>query len=154
MRVYRIEREKYLSDTLRGIGAAMNEGFRWNSLHTYMVYSSESRALAMLEISVHLDLNEDMPVDRYFVEIEIPGDVEILELPAAVLPEHWDAKPPIRETQLIGDDFIAQKQGAVLRVPSAIVQQEFNYLINPNHPDAEKIRVASVVRLVFDNRLR
>lgn len=154
MRLYRIEREKHLDDTLRGTGAAMSEGFRWNSLYTYMVYSSESRALAMLEISVHLDLSEDLPADRYFVEIEIPDDMEILELPIAMLPDNWDAKPPVGETRFIGDDFVAQGQGAVLKVPSAIVRQEFNYLINPHHPDTKRIRVISAERLVFDERLR
>ncbi len=139
MRVYRIEREKYLETTLDGSGAALSEGFRWNSLNTYLVYTSESRALAMLEVSVHLDLSEDMPTDRHYVEIEIPDIIPILELKTDDLPGLWDSKPPILETQFIGDDFVKEKSAAVLKVPSSIVQQEFNYLINPNHPDADKI---------------
>lgn len=153
MRVYRIEREKYLSDTLKGNGAARNDGFRWNSLYTYMVYTSQSRALALLEVSVHLDLNEDLPRDRYFVEIEIPDDLDVMELRTDFLPDNWNAKPPVRDTQYIGDDFIAEGLGAILKVPSAIVQQEFNYLINPNHVDAQKIRVVAVEQFVFDSRL-
>ncbi len=153
MRVYRIEREKYLSRTLSGIGAAMNEGFRWNSLHTYLAYTSGSRALALLEVSVHLDLSEDLPADRFVVEIEIPSDIQILQLPDDSLPDNWDARPPGRATQLIGDGFVVQRQGAVLRVPSVIVSQEYNYLINPDHPDARKIRVISTAPLVFDGRL-
>lgn len=69
MIVYRIEREKYLNTTLQGIGASMSEGYRWNSLNTRMVYTAESRALATLEVSAHLDLNEDLPIDRYYVVI-------------------------------------------------------------------------------------
>lgn len=141
MRVYRIEREKYLHTTLKGIGAAFTEGYRWNSLHTYLVYTSESRALAMLEVSVHLDLSEDLPTDRYFVEIDIPDNVEIMELSIADLPENWDARPPVMETQYIGDDFVNGNSAAVLKVPSCIVPSESNYLINPNHPDSKSITI-------------
>jgi RES domain-containing protein len=80
MRVFRIEREKYLESTLKGIGAAMTDGYRWNSINTYLVYTADSRALATLEVSVHLDLSEDLPIDRFYVEIEIPDDIQILEL--------------------------------------------------------------------------
>lgn len=74
MRVYRVERKKYLKSTLKGIGASLAEGFRWNSLNTFLVYSSESGALATLEVSVHLDLSEDLPRDRFYVEIDIPNN--------------------------------------------------------------------------------
>jgi RES domain-containing protein len=154
MKVYRIEREKYLNTTLQGVGAALTEGYRWNSLNTYLVYTAESRALATLEVSVHLDFLEDLPTDRFYVEIEIPDDIEILELTIDQLPENWDSKPPILETQFIGDDFVSQKNAAVLKVPSAIVPPEFNYLINPNHPDADKIKVISTKRLQFDKRFK
>lgn len=154
MKVFRIEREKYLESTLEGIGAASTEGYRWNSLNTYLVYTAESRALATLEVSVHLDLSEDLPTDRYYVEIDIPDDIIIFEINIEDLPDGWDSKPPILETQYIGDDFVKEKNAAVLKVPSSIVQQEFNYLINPNHPDAEKITVVSTTYFKFDNRLQ
>jgi RES domain-containing protein len=70
------------------------------------------------------------------------------------LPENWDAKPPILETQLTGDDFVISNSAAVLKVPSAIVPPEFNYLINPNHPNANKITVLSKTPLTFDQRLK
>lgn len=154
MRVYRIEREKYLATTLTGTGAAVTEGYRWNSLNTRLVYTSESRALAMLEVSVHLDLSEDLPADRFYVEIDIPDDVTVLELARKDLPDNWDARPPALETQYIGDDFVTQNAAAVLKVPSCIVPPEFNYLINPNHPDFKKITVVATERLSFDERLR
>ncbi|HEV7349785.1 RES family NAD+ phosphorylase [Telluribacter sp.] len=154
MRVYRIEREKYLDLTLKGIGAALTEGYRWNSLNTYLVYTAESRALATLEVSVHLDLSEDLPTDRYYVEIDIPDDVDLLELSSEDLPENWDASPPILETQFIGDDFVQENSAAVLKVPSCLVPPEFNYLINPNHSDAKKITVISIAPLRFDQRLK
>lgn len=154
MRVFRIEREKYLKTTLKGIGAALTEGYRWNSLNTYLVYTAESRALATLELSVHLDLNEDLPTDRYLVEIDIPEEIKISELKLVDLPESWDAKPPILETQFIGDDFVLNSEVAVLKVPSSIIPQEFNYLINPKHPDAKKIKVITRTHFIFDERLK
>ncbi|MFM9827101.1 RES family NAD+ phosphorylase [Flavobacterium sp.] len=154
MRVYRIEREKYLETTLKGIGAALTEGYRWNSMNTYLVYTAESRALATLEVSAHLDFSQDLPTDRFYIEIEIPLSVEIVELKIDELPENWDSKPPILETQYVGDDFVTQINAAVLKVPSSIIPYEYNYLINPNHPDSKKIKVISTQRLVFDGRLR
>jgi RES domain-containing protein len=154
MRVYSIEREKYLDTTLKGIGAAFTEGYRWNSLRTYLVYTSESRALAMLEVSVHLDLSEDFPTDRYFVEIDIPNNVEIMELSIADLPENWHERPSVIETQYIGDEFVYGNSAAVLKVPSCIVPSESNYLINPNHPDSKSITIVTSTPLSFDQRFK
>ena len=154
MRVFRIEREKYLETSLKGTGAALTEGFRWNSLNTQLVYTAESRALAILEVSVHLDFNEDLPTDRYYVEIDIPDDVLILEIRINDLPSNWDLKPPSLETQFIGDDFVNDSEVAVLKVPSCIVPPESNYLINPNHPDAKRITVISKQKLTFDSRFK
>ena len=154
MRVFRIEREQYLDTTLAGIGAANTEGYRWNSLNTFLVYTAESRALATLEISVHIDLHEDLPTDRFYVEIDIPDDIEILILDNNDLPDNWDAKPPGLETQYIGDDFVKANDTSILKVPSSIVTPEFNYLINPGHPDSARIKVVSTQRLQFDQRFR
>lgn len=154
MRVYRIEREKYLDTTLTGIGASLTEGYRWNSINTHIVYTAESRALAMLEVSVHLDLSEDLPTDRYYVEIEIPEDVEVIEVNMEDLPLNWDAKPPALATQYIGDDFVKQNIAPVLKVPSSIVPEEYNFLINPNHPDSKNIKVIETKTLRFDKRLK
>ncbi len=154
MKVYRIEREKYLQVALKGIGASMAKGYRWNSINTRLVYTAESRALATLEISVHLDLNEDLPTDRYYVEIDIPDDVTILEVKIEDLPEGWNAKPPTIMTQTIGDDFVNQNEAAVLKVPSSIVPQEFNYLINPNHTDSKRIKIIGKAIMHFDQRFK
>lgn len=154
MKVFRVEREKYLETTLEGIGAASTEGYRWNSLNTYLVYTAETRALATLEVFVHLDLSEDLPTDRHYIEINVPDDIDILELKKEDLPDGWDSKPPILETQYIGDDFVKEKIAAVLKVPSSIVQQEFNYLVNPNHPDSKKISVVLITPFQFDSRFQ
>jgi len=154
MRVYRIERKRYLSTTLEGIGASLSSGFRWNSQYTRLVYTAESRALSMLEVAVHLDWSEDFPNDRYFVEIDIPDDILILAVQSQDLPVDWDSKPPVKTTQYIGDTFVQRHEAVVLKVPSAIVPFEYNYLINPLHPDARRIRVVQSTRMVFDERFR
>ena len=154
MIVYRIEREKYLETTLRGLGASLSSGFRWNSLNTQLVYTSQSRALATLEVSVHLDLSEDLPNDRYYVLIEIPDSLPILEVYIEDLPLNWDSKPPIKSTQVIGDDFVFFNDAAVLKVPSSIVAEEYNYLLNPNHPDFTKIKVVKTHKMLFDSRIK
>lgn len=154
MVVFRIEREKYLNTTLLGIGASMTEGYRWNSLNTLIVYTADSRALATLEVSVHLDLSEDLPSDRFYVEIQIPDEITIQEVNLNDLPPEWNSKPPTLITQTIGDDFVYYNEAAVLKVPSAIVPQEFNYLINPNHEDASKIKILSTKKMSFDSRFK
>jgi RES domain-containing protein len=153
MKVFRIERKKYLKETLSGKGASLSDGMRWNSMHTRMVYTAQSRALAMLEIAVHLDLNEDLPNDRLLIELEIPDQVKIKHLDLKSLPDDWDAKPPGITTQLFGDEFVSAQEFAIMRVPSSIVPEEFNFLINPLHPDARKIKVIGHKPLQLDPRL-
>lgn len=154
MVVFRIERQKYLETTLTGIGASMTHGYRWNSFNTRMIYTAESRALATLEVAVHLDLSEDLPTDRFYVGIEIPDNIKILEVKLEDLPADWNNKPPTTTTQIIGDDFVKYNEAAVLKVPSSIVPQEYNYLINPNHPDAKFIKVVNMSIMSFDRRLK
>ena len=76
----------------------MTKGYRWNSLNTKLVYTAESRALATLEVSVHLDLSEDLPSDRYYVEIEIPDEITVFEVNIEDLPADWDSKLPTIST--------------------------------------------------------
>ena len=154
MRVYRIEQGKYLDTTLKGIGAAKTEGYRWNSPDTYIVHTASSRALATMGVAVHLDLSEDLPTDRFYVEIDIPEDIEILELETTDLPHDWDNRPPVLKTQIIGDSFLESNEFAVLRVPSSIVPPEYNYLINSNHGDASRIQVVSTEPMRFDKRIK
>lgn len=153
MWVFRIVREKYLDSVLSGMGAQLSSGFRWNSLGTPMVYTAGTRSLAMLEIAVHLDLAEDLPGDRYMVEIEIPEKISVLSLATTDLPKNWDAKPPENLTRSIGDDFVRTGVGCILRVPSSIIHQEFNYLINPLHVDLGRVKNIQKKAFHFDERL-
>ena len=153
MRVFRIEKEKYLNQALSGKGAALSPRNRWNGFGTFMVYTAHSRALALLELAVHLDFIESPIADRHFVEIDIPDNLQIVELTVDVLPKNWQASPPGNETQQVGDHFVIQQQAAVLKVPSSIVPQEFNYLINPLHKHAGRITKISQEIIRIDHRL-
>lgn len=153
MTVFRIERRKYLEHTLLGLGAKQSRGFRWNSFGTALVYAGESRALAILEIAVHLDIAADLPTDRVMVEIHVPDSVFIQRLSRKELPEGWNAKPPTTTTQWIGDEFVKRGEAAILKIPSAIISQEYNYLINPLHSDAKMLRVDKHYPFQLDERL-
>jgi len=78
--------------------------------------------------------------------------VKIYKLKVSDLPDNWNSKPPQMVTQFIGDDFIHKADAAVLKVPSIIVPIENNYLINPKHPDASRIKVVSTNPFLFNDR--
>jgi RES domain-containing protein len=150
MRVYRICKAQYAHD-LSGTGAERTGG-RWNKRGTPMVYTSGSRALCVAEIAVHLPLGI-IPKDFMVLTIEIPDSLPIGEIFESKLPKDWNSIPHGEETQETGEDFCRKLKYAVLKVPSAVVEGEFNFLINPRHPDAAKIRVKEVKPFSFDPRL-
>lgn len=150
MKVYRLSRKKY-SEELSGKGAAMVGG-RWNSRGTEIIYTAESRALAMAEVAVHLTL-ATMPDDFVMVEIEIPDDIQFSEIRKTGLPKNWNAFPYILKSQEVGDDFVKKEEFCLLKVPSAVVPGDHNYLINPKHPYFKKIKISAVEDFPFDARL-
>lgn len=150
MIVFRLGKEKYKND-LSGIGAEKFGG-RWNSKGVRMVYTSQSRALANLEVAVHLTLKL-VPKDYYLTSIEIPDEL-ILDYPEKKLQgKNWKTHPPSSFTQAEGDKFVKTGQKLVLKVPSAIVQGDYNFLINPLHADISKVKVLSSELFSFDKRL-
>ncbi|EDM43636.1 hypothetical protein SCB49_08598 [unidentified eubacterium SCB49] len=149
MRVFRLSRKKY-AKTLSGKGAALF-GNRWNSKGVEMIYTAESRALAMAEVAVHLSIAR-LPKDYMMLEIEIPTSVSICELKKRPK-KGWNDNPPTSISQELGDDFIRDAACAVLKVPSAVVQGDFNYLMNPYHLDFKKIKIVSSVAFPFDTRM-
>ena|SRR5690606_5934819 len=150
MRVFRLSRKIYAND-LSGRGAAIF-GNRWNSKGVEMVYSAQGRALAMAEVLVHLSL-EDLPEDYMMVALDIPSSIKIEEIFLKNLDTDWNIHPPTSQTQKIGDKFIDDKKFCVLKVPSAVVKGDFNFLINPNHPEIKKIKIIEVVEFPFDKRI-
>lgn len=149
MIVFRLSKAKFAND-LSGRGAEIAGG-RWNSKGVRMLYCSASRALCTTEIAVHTPLG-NIPSDYHIISIKIP-DTRILELPATKLPKDWQAFPHSLSTQQVGDTFVRQNKFLVLRVPSAVVQGDFNYLVNPAHPDFLKVKIVKTQEFTFDKRL-
>jgi len=150
MIVYRLSKKKYAAD-LSGRGAE-KAGGRWNSNGLPMVYTSESRALCTTEIAVHSPLG-NIPTDYYLTTIEIPPIAGILEIKQAGLPKDWKAIPHSNSTQLIGDKFLSENKYLVLKVPSVVVQGDFNYLLNPAHRLFSKVKITKTELFEFDERL-
>ena len=149
--VWRLVREKHAATAFSGVGAAKTAG-RFNSLGTPVVYTSDSYALAMLEVRVHVATFRGMR-DRVAISAEIDDDmVEVLE--ASDLPADWRERPAPTSTQALGDAWVASARSAVLRVPSVVVPEQAKTLLNPAHPDFGRIRIGTPTALVLDPRLR
>ena len=148
MIVYRIANEEY-KDDISGNGAAIN-GSRWNSRGVRMLYTSEFISLCILESLVHLKQNY-IPGSQYLLQIEFPLPDDSREISLKKIREHWNKE--ITYTQWIGDEFIKNNETLVLKVPSAIVPQEHNFLINTLHKDFKKVKIISTELLELDKRL-
>lgn len=149
MIVFRLAMEQFIHD-LSGEGATQAGG-RWNSVGTRIIYTSSSRALCTAELAVHLPLGI-LPTDYAIASIEVPGNA-IHELDKKELPSDWNSLPPANTTRKIGDDFIQDGRHLCLRVPSAVVEGDHNYLLNPVHPMMSEIKILSVEPYRFNKRL-
>lgn len=150
VRGWRIFKPKHARRTFSGDGARLYGG-RWNSHGVAMIYVAGSQSLAALEMLVHLSSAE--VVAKYRI-CPVEFDEAFAEqLVIATLPARWRADPPPKALQKIGDQWIREARSAVLRVPSAIVPEEFNYLINPSHRNFGRIRIGKHVPFRFDPRL-
>ena len=117
-----------------------------------VVYLAESAALAMLETLIHFELAPDeIPADFQLLEIQCPDDVGIMSLQTSRLPEGWRNERPL--TQRLGTEWLQLRSSALLRVPSAIVPNSFNYLFNPLHDQAGRVSIRSSQRHPYDARL-
>ena len=148
---YRIVAPKWSDTALSGVGAKKFGG-RWNSPGRSLVYLGGSRALSALELLVHLTTPMSRAKIYHLVQVEIPNDL-ISPYPSQVLPLTWRDVPAGRKTQEIGDDWLAAQGKLVLQVPSVLIPQEYNLLLNPEHEDFDKIISSEPVRFSFDKRL-
>lgn len=146
---WRIVKEKYADSAFGGEGAAKTGG-RWNSRGRKLVYSSGSLSLAALELLVHLN----PPVRFRWVARSCEFDPRLVEtFPSGRLPSEWRRVPAPQEVREIGDAWLAESRSAVLAVPSVVVPREWNYLLNPAHPDFRKIELGAPEPFSFDSRL-
>ena len=147
MIVFRIANEKYSSD-LSGEGASLYGG-RWNSVGLKVLYTSQYISLTILESMVHLR-TDLIPSSQFLLSIEVP-EKDIITISTSKIKEGWANEPGY--SQWIGDQFINGNQGLVLKVPSAIVPEECNFLINPLHRDFKKVKLNFTEPLRLDKRL-
>lgn len=149
MRAFRLCRANYPAYDGEG---ARRVGGRWNSKGTRVLYMSENRSLAVLEILVHLSAS--IP-DRYVLGgAGIPDDVAVEILDERRLPANWSTLDPREQelTRQIGDEWVVQQRSAILSLPS-VISGERNYILNPSHADFERIVFAEPVPFRFDMRL-
>ena len=150
MEVYRIAKSAYSTDQT-GLGARLY-GARWNRKGTGLVYTSESRALASLEFLVHVPLSL-VPSDLKMISIDIPKGLSLEQVSPADLPANWRSSPAPTALAEFGSTWAKSNRSLLLRVPSAIIDKEFNILINPNHPDRGKITIHEIEDFEIDSRL-
>jgi RES domain-containing protein len=148
MRAWRLTRAVHASDPLSGRGAAI-AGNRWNSPGTRVAYAASSRALAALEMLVHVT-RETVPPDLVFVPIDLP---DRLVVEATGIPGDWADLPYGPNARRFGDRWVAERRSLGLLVPSVVVPAERSVLVNPQHRAIGRVRIGPVEVFAFDQRL-
>jgi len=105
-----------------------------------------------LEVLVHVD-RSTAPVDLVQVEIDVPDNLEILRTQIRMLPENWQSYPAPTGLRRRGDDWLLAASTPVLQVPSSVIPEESNFLLNPQHADARKFTIVSAREFAYDLRL-
>jgi RES domain-containing protein len=152
LHAYRIVHGDFVDSAWTGLGARQNGG-RWNSPGRPAVYLASTRSLCMLELMVHLDDYAALELPYLVAEVAIPEDL-VTVLPPAELPSDWNAWPHPASTRLRGDQWLDARRTPALCVPSVVTPAELNYVLNPLHPDFERIQRGDFEPIRFDPRLR
>jgi RES domain-containing protein len=135
---------------LSGVGGR-KAGARWHTAGSRIVYLAESPMAALVETLVHLEVESEETPDFYtLLKISVPNGLAIQSLNP---PAGSDWEHDLELTRRMGDAWLVSLETPLARVPSVLAPQTWNYLLNPEHPDAKKIEVAEVIRERFDNRL-
>ena len=150
IKAWRIVKAAYKNKAFTGDGARMYGG-RWNSKGVPVIYTAGSLALASIEMVVNLPSPKLL---ESFVRIPVRFNSKLVEEHlSADFPANWNSRPISPYTRSIGDKWIKEQRSVVLKVPSVVVPEEFNYLLNPMHPDFKKLEVGKPVVYHFDPRL-
>jgi len=147
MIVYRLSNIKYAS-TLSSSGAAN----RWNRLFKFVIHCSENISLCALELLAHT--NGIRPAGEFkIMEIEISDQSDMKFVTLAQLPENWHQLQSYALTQQIGNEWYESKSTLLMRIPSAIIQTEFSYIINTHHPDFSRdVKLINTKDFFWDSR--
>ncbi len=151
MIVWRLCAAKHAAKAFDGEGARLSGG-RWNPRGTPVIYTSSSLSLAALEMLVHVDL-EDFPTEMVSFAVRIADSVKSEGVEVASLPSNWRATPPPVALAEIGGRWAAAGKTAILVVPSAIIPQESNVLLNPRHRSFASITIEKPEPFALDPRL-
>ena len=149
--VYRLGKLRHVEEHFSGLGGLYARG-RWTPRGRPVVYTSGSISLAVLEYTLNYRRRGWVPAS-VLAQAEIPDTLRIETIKHTDLPRDWNAATPPASLQKIGQDWLDRAASVVLKVPSAVVVQEWNYLLNPRHPDFRKIRFTRPRRYAFDRRL-
>ncbi len=148
---FRITKTKFVDTAFTGEGARLFGG-RWNSIGTRMVYLAGSLSAATLELLVHTDDYETIDGLYSYIPVNFPAEISTA-VDVSELPNGWDAPILVATTQQLGDAWVSGRKSAILRVPSAITSGEFNYLVNPDHPDFVALEVGNTQEFKLDPRI-
>ncbi len=148
MIVYRIANTAYSND-ISGTGAKLLGG-RWNSRGIPILYTSGHISLALLEMLVNTQF-KDYAIPLDLLSIQFPDSIELAEVSFKKLKKDWIKD--FEYTRFIGDEFLKDKQRLVLKIPSAVIPEEHNFLINPLHPDFKKVKILDTRSFRTDVRL-
>jgi RES domain-containing protein len=148
MTVYRISNSAYNND-ISGTGAKLM-GARWNSKGVPLLYTSQFISLSVLEMLVNTNF-KDYAIALDLMYINLPDEQSITEIDLKHLKSNW--RDDFEYTRYMGDEFIKQKESLILKVPSAVIQEEYNYLVNPLHDDFKKIKLIQTKSFWPDERL-
>ncbi|MFM5295164.1 RES family NAD+ phosphorylase [Aeromonas veronii] len=149
--LFRLVRKEFAKSAFDGEGARMHGG-RWNSKGKSCIYLGSSRSICVLETLVHLKSQDVLPCYSMF-QIDVPDSL-VLTLDKAYWPADWSEDPIPASTKELGDDWLDVQDSLILLVPSSIVNAEWNAIMNPNHPDADRIiKDAVEVDFLLDPRL-
>ncbi len=125
---------------------------RWHTRGRRVLYTSATAALAVLESLVHYD-PALAPRDLVLLQMETPSGCSTQSVAATSLPRNWRPYPAPKRLQELGDAWLRSGNSLLLAVPSVILPGELNYLINPEHAEATRVRIISKTRFTFDPRL-
>lgn len=150
MTLYRIVRDIYRND-LSGEGAEKYGG-RWNSIGVRALYCCENRSLALLEVLVNTHVRTILK-NFVIVSIEIPDDRNLFFSDASSLPINWKEFPINSSTRKFGDSILLKENYLGFKIPSSIMPFEYNYVLNPLHPDFNTIKIIDVKPFEIDTRL-
>jgi RES domain-containing protein len=150
MEVYHLGKTKFASQ-LTGEGAKLHGG-RWNLIGFPCIYTSASRALSVLEYAANVQL-EEIPVSLSITVYTLP-DKAWKEFNEDELPQNWQQTPAPEETKEWGSRHLQQAKYPALRLPSVIIPSEYNFILNPLHPDFKKIKIKEIDTFSFDRRIK